>query len=323
MRAVVCTAYGDPDVLEPREIAKPTPSDHQVRIKVFATTATAACGMMRRADSVMARLILGLRRPRARYQVMGIELAGEIDQVGRKVTRFRPGQRVFGFAGFSAGAYAQFCCVPEGASLEIMPAKLSFEEAASLVDGATTALYFLRDRAGIRAGDRVLVIGASGSIGTAAIQLARHFGAEVTGVCSGSNADLVTSLGARRVIDYTTEDFVQRGETYDIVFDAVGKSSYARCRRVLARGGRYLVTVGGLPHYLLDAWSRLFGSKKFVYGMSIDKRNALRLVAELSEAGRLEPVVDRRYDLDQMADAHGYVDTGRKRGNVVVSVRHG
>jgi NADPH:quinone reductase-like Zn-dependent oxidoreductase len=194
----------------------------------------------------------------------------------------------------------------------------------SLVDGPTTALYFLRDRARIQRGDRVLVLGASGSIGSAAVQIARHFGAEVTGVCSGANRELVTSLGAAHVIDYTQEDFTAGESRYDIVFDTLGKSSFARSKRVLRDRGRYLVTVGGLALlYLGDAWSRLFGRKKLVFGMSVEKRESLRLVGELVEMGALRPVIDRRYALADIVEAHRYVETGRKKGNVVIQVAHG
>ena len=324
MRAVVCRAYGGPEVLALAQVAKPTPRDHEVRIKVHATTVTAACGVMRRGDRGAARLVLGLRRPGDRFRVMGTEVAGEIDQVGSAATRFRVGDRVFGFAGFGAGTYAQFCCMSERGSLALIPRGLSYEEAASLVDGPTTALYFLRDRAGIQRGDRVLILGASGSIGTAAVQIARHFGAEVTGVCSGANAELVTSLGAGCVIDYTKEDFTAGEHRYDIVFDTVGKSSFARSQRVLADRGRYLVTGGGLVRlYLRDGWSRLFGTRKLVFGMSVEKRESLRIVQELVERGVLRPVVDRRYALSEIVEAHRYVDTGRKKGNVVIQVTHG
>jgi NADPH2:quinone reductase len=324
MQAVVCTAYGGPEVLVPRDVAKPTPSPHQVRVKVLATTVTGACTTMRKADSLMARVFLGLRKPRRRNRVMGVELAGEVDQVGAKVTAFRPGDRVFGFTGFTPGAYAQYCCLSEKASLALIPAQLTYEQAVSLVDGATTALYFLSTRAGVRAGDRVLVIGASGGIGTAAVQLARHLGAEVTGVCSTSNLGLVTSLGAHRVLDYTQGDYTAHEPSgrYDVVFDAVSKSSFARCERLLAPKGRYLVTVGGLGMYLRDAWSRLFGAKKLIFGMSVEKRAALREVIRMVEAGELVPVIDRHYRLDELVEAHRYVERGHKKGNVVVSVPH-
>jgi NADPH:quinone reductase-like Zn-dependent oxidoreductase len=321
MKAAVFERYGSPDVLEVREIRKPEPKEGQVRIAISATTVTAACGMMRRGDKLMARLMLGLRRPRLRFRVMGIEIAGTVEAIGRRVTRFRPGDRVFGFTGFAVGGYAQFACVSENASLAHTPDGLSDEQACTLVDGPTTALYFLRDRARLRAGERVAIVGASGSIGTAAVQLARHFGAEVTAVCSEKNTDLVRSLGAHHVVDYAREDFSQKSDTYDIVFDTVGKGSFRRARGCLAAGGRYLTTVGGPLSYLHDAWSRAFGSKKFIFGMSVDKQEKLRLVAELVTQGALRPVIDRHYPLEGIAEAHRYVESGRKRGNVVIAVR--
>jgi NADPH:quinone reductase-like Zn-dependent oxidoreductase len=322
MKAMVYRKYGAPEVLQPEEIPRPEPASDQVLIKVFATTATAACGMMRRGDTLMARLILGALAPRARFRVLGIELAGVIEAIGDKVTRFRPGDRVFGFAGFSPGAYAQYCCLRESASLEKMPANLGFEEAASLVDGPTTALYFLRELAKIKHGDKILIIGASGSIGTAAVQLARLFGAEVTGVCSGCNAALITSLGAHHAIDYTREDFTKSDKTYDIIFDTIGKSSFSRCKPSLSKGGRYLLTVGGFRHLVYSALSKIFGDKRLVVGMSIEKRESLRYIASLCETGEFKSTIDRRYKLEQIAQAHRYVEAGHKKGNVVITVEH-
>jgi NADPH2:quinone reductase len=228
---------------------------------------------------------------------------------------------VFGFTGFSAGAHAQYKCISEQGSIALKPDGLSFEESAAVVDGATTALYFLEERARIRAGDKVLVIGASGSIGTAAVQLAKHFGAEVTGVCSTANLELVRSLGADRVIDYTREDFTGSADTHDIIFDTVGKSSFWRCRRSLAPGGRYLVTAGGFVRLMaLTLWTALVGRKRCIYGMSIEKKKALGFVRERVEAGQLKAVIDRRYPLEQIAAAHAYVEKGHKKGNVVVTV---
>jgi NADPH2:quinone reductase len=321
MNAVVYERYGAPSVLQLREVPAPEPKAHEVRVAVRATTVTAACQKMRRGDAVLSRLVLGLSRPRARFRVLGTEIAGTVERVGPRVTRFRPGDRVFGFTGFTLGGYAQRVCLAEGASLAHTPQGLSDEEACSLVDGPTTALYFLCDRAHLRAGERVAVIGASGSIGTAAVQIARHLGAEVTAVCSGRNAELVRSLGAHHVVDYTREDFTATGGPYDVVFDTVAASSFARARRCLSPGGRYLVTAGGVGLYLRDAWSRCFGSRKLVYGMSIEKGAALRTVTELVAQGALRPVIDRRYPLGDIAEAHRYVETGRKRGNVVVEIR--
>lgn len=320
MMAALYERYGPPEVLQLREVPKPKPAKDQVCIAVGATTVTAACGMMRRGDTAMARVILGFFRPRARFRVLGMEIAGTVEAVGSRVTRFRAGDRVFGFTGFGAGGYAQYVCMRESSSLARIPAGVSVEEASTLVDGPTTALYFLRDRGGLRAGERIAVIGASGSIGTAAVQLARHFGAEVTAVCSGKNAGLVRSLGAHHVVDYGTHDFCAGGERYDLVFDTVGKSSFGAARRCLAPGGRYLLTKGGPLAYLRDLVSRFSGDRKFVFGMSVEKRAALTTVSELVSAGALRAVIDRRYPLEEIVQAHRYVESGRKRGNVVIAV---
>ena len=320
MRAAVYTRFGPPEVLELRDIPKPAPAHDEVLVRVHATTVTSAEAAMRRGEPLWGRVVIGVFRPRRRMRVLGIELAGVIESVGAAVTRFAPGDEVFGFAGFSIGANAEYMCLRETASLALKPVDKSFEESAAAVDGASTALFFLRDKARIRAGQRVLVIGASGSIGTYAVQLARHFGAEVTGVCSTANVELVASLGAHRVVDYTREDFTKSGETWDIVFDTVGKSSFSRCKGVLGDRGCFVATTG-LHNYVLAAWTRLWGGKRVITGMSVDKRAALPLLRELIEAGALRIVIDRRYTLDEIVEAHRYVDSGRKRGNVVVTVQ--
>jgi NADPH2:quinone reductase len=320
MQAAVYERYGSPDVIHVRQVQLPQPDHHQVRIAIRATTVTAACTMMRRGDTAMARVLLGLTRPRRRFQVMGIEVAGIVDSVGRGVSCFKAGDRVFGFTGFSAGGYAQYVCVPETASLAHTPDSVADDAACTLVDGPTTALYFLRDRARVQPNEHVVIVGASGSIGTAAIQIARHLGAEVTAVCSGRNADLVRSLGAHHVVDYAQDDFSAQGERYDVVFDTVGKSAFGTVRRCLKAGGRFAVTVGGPVAYARDAWSRVFGSRKFIFGMSIEKRAALREVSDLVSRGVLKPVIDRRYPLHAVSEAHRYVESGRKRGNVVLTV---
>jgi NADPH:quinone reductase-like Zn-dependent oxidoreductase len=321
MKAIVCTQYGPPEVLRLEEVEKPSPRDDEVLIKVHATTVTAADCLMRKADTLMSRLVLGLRKPRKKYRIMGIELAGVVEQTGIKVERFKVGDQVFGFTGFSAGAYAQYKCISEMGSIALKPEMLSHEEAAAVVDGATTALFFLEEKGRIQKGDKVLIIGASGSIGTAAVQLAKHFGAEVTGVCSTANLELVKSLGADQVVDYTHDDFTRSAETYDIIFDTVGKSSFSRCRGSLAPKGRYLVTVGGFIKLMaLTLWTALFGRKRCIYGMSIEKKKALVFIKERVEAGQLRAVIDRRYPLDQMARAHAYVEKGHKKGNVVITV---
>jgi NADPH:quinone reductase-like Zn-dependent oxidoreductase len=305
-------------VLKVCETETPTPCDDEVLVRIRATTVTAAEAAMRRGRPIWGRVVLGIVRPRKRMQTLGIELAGEIRAVGRHVNRFRVGDEVFGFTGFDIGANAEFLCLRETASLCLKPVNTTFEEAAAAVDGASTALFFLRDKAGVRPGHRVLILGASGSIGTYAVQLARRLGAEVTGVCSNSNVALVESLGAHHVIDYSREDFTQSSPTYDVVFDTVGKSSFTHCKGVLAPSGRYVATTG-FVNYLLT-WATRFSGKRVVTGMSVDKSAALPYLRSLIEAGDLRIVIDRQYDLDEIVEAHRYVDSGRKRGNVVVRV---
>lgn len=316
---MVYERFGPPEVLCLVEVPRPIPAAHEVLVRIHATTVTAAEAAMRRGRPLWGRVILGIFGPRRRMQTLGIELAGVIEEVGASVTRFRPGDEVFGFAGFAIGANAEYMRLSEHASLASKPVRASFVQAAAAVDGASTAIYFLRDKARVRAGQRVLVVGASGSIGTYAVQLARHFGAEVTGVCSGANAALVRELGAVDVIDYAREDFTKRDETWDIVFDTVGVSSFLRCRRVLGPRGCYVATTG-LRNYLWAAWTRVLGGRRVVTGMSVDKSDALPLIAELIDRDALRIVIDRVYGLDEIVAAHRRVDSGRKRGNVVIEV---
>lgn len=319
MRAVIYDAYGPPEVLHPVDLPKPQPRGGEVLIRVHATTVTSAeCGM-RQGEPRWGRVIIGLRRPRKRFRTLGIELAGQIEAVGPGVSRFRTGDRIFGFAGFSPGANAEYLCLPQSASLAPMPGNLGYAQAAAAVDGATTAWYFLHDLAGVKPGQQVLVVGASGSIGTYAVQLAKHFGARVHGVCSGRNAELVKSLGAERVYDYTVEDFTTSGETYDAVFDTVGRSSFAAGRPVLAPRGSYLPTTG-LVNTVHAARTAVTGGKRVRTGMSVRKHAALAALCELIEAGRIRIVIDRRYPLADIVEAHRYVDSGRKVGNVVITV---
>jgi NADPH:quinone reductase-like Zn-dependent oxidoreductase len=319
MKAAVYTRFGPPGVLAIREVETPTPRDDDVLIKVHATTVTAAEADMRRGRPLWGRVVLGVVRPRKRMRTLGTEFAGEIAAVGKNATRFHVGDEVFGFTGFNIGANAEYLRIRESGSLCAKPANVGFEEAAAAVDGGSTALFFLRDKARLRPGDRVLVVGASGSIGTYAVQLARYLGAEVTGVCSTPNVELVESLGAHHVIDYTCEDFAQSSATYDVVFDTVGKSAFARSKAVLAPSGRYVATTGFINYFL--AWATRFGSgKRVVTGMSVDKSAALPYLRSLIEAGELRIVIDRRFDLDEIVEAHRYVDSGRKRGNVVIRI---
>jgi NADPH2:quinone reductase len=324
MKAVIYTQYGGPEVLRLADVPKPVPKANEILIRSYASTAAAAEMMSRQGKSIIGRLVLGIRGPRKRYQLLGMEFAGEVESVGQEVKRFRIGDEVYGFTGFHLGAYAEYVRMPEKGSLALKPTNLTYEEAAAMVDGATTALFFLRDKGQIQRGQKVLIIGASGSIGTFAVQLAKYFGADVTGVCSTANVDLVKSLGADHVVDYTREDFTQNGETYDIIFDTVGKSSFARCKESLTANGRYLLTNGSmLANFLLTWWTSIIGGKRMIYGLSIEKAKALVFIKELVEAGKLKPVIDRCYSLEQIAEAHRYVDTGHKKGNVVITIAGG
>jgi NADPH:quinone reductase-like Zn-dependent oxidoreductase len=321
MKAAIYKEYGPPHVLHLVEVEKPTPKNDEVCIRVCATSVTAADTMMRRGDTFLSRIVLGPTKPAKRFEILGTELAGIIESVGKDVRRFKKGDQVYGFRGFGTGVYAEYKCMLEKGSLAIKPVNTTYEEAASLVDGPTTALYFLKDRANIQRGDKVLIIGASGSIGISAVQLARYFGAEISGVCSTANMELVKSMGADKVIDYTREDFTRNGETYDIIFDTVGKSSFSRCKDSLNKNGRYLITTGNLlVIYVQALWTSLVGGRRVIAGMSIEKTKSLTFLKELIEQGIIKPVIDKHYSLEQIAQAHQYVEKGHKKGNVVITV---
>jgi len=305
VKAAVCTRYGPPEVLRVEELATPAPRKDEVRIRIRATTVTSSGGYVRGlnlgpAYRLMARLALGWSAPR--QPVLGMVLSGEVDSVGPDATSFEVGDRVFGLNRHRFGTYAQYVCWPESGLLARRPANLTDEEAAAVPYGGLLALHFLR-KAGVRAGQRVLVYGASGAVGTSAVQLARHLGAEVTGVCSTANLDLVASLGATTVIDYTSEDFTSRAERYDLIFDTVGKRKSAaalrRCRQALAPGGACVSVDDGTPNL---------------------RREDLVLLGQLATKGQIRPVIDRTFALDDIVVAHRYVDNGHKRGNVVITV---
>jgi NADPH:quinone reductase-like Zn-dependent oxidoreductase len=318
MKAIVYTKFGPPEVLQLQAVEKPTPKDNEVLIKIHATTVVKEDPDMRASPGFN-----GFLKPR--NPILGQELAGEVEAVGRNVTRFRPGDQVFGIGAF--GAYAEYKCMPETGALAIKPANISYEEAASVPNGALTALPFLRDKGKIQSGQTVLIYGASGSVGAAAVQLARYFGAEVTGVCSTVNLEWVKSLGANLVIDYTQEDFTENGKTYDVIFDTVGKRSFSECKGSLTDEGIYLATVP-TPVIMLQAlWTARSGSKKVKFvatGLrpAREKIKDLVFLTELIEAGKIKPVIDRRYPLEQIAEAHRYVEKGHKKGNVVITVEH-
>jgi len=324
MKAIVYHEYGPADVLKLAEVAKPTPKDNEVLIRVYATTVTTGDCNMRgftfvpRGFGFISRLMFGYSKPNK--TILGVEVAGEIEAVGKDVTLFKKGDQVFGIDGAGLGAYAEYKCMPEDGGLTIKPANLTYEEVAAIPNGTLTALTFLRNLGNLQRGQKILIIGASGSVGSAAVQIAKHFGAEVTGVCSATNLALVKSLGADTVIDYTKEDFTTSGETYDIIFDTVGKTSFSTCKNALKPKGRYLAGAGGLPEFGQMLWTSITGGKKVLAGMSSERKEDLVFIKELVEAGKIKPIIDRRYPLELTAEAHRYVDTGRKKGNVIITV---
>ncbi|MGH3087224.1 MAG: NAD(P)-dependent alcohol dehydrogenase [Gammaproteobacteria bacterium] len=324
MKAIVYTQYGSPDVLHLEEVEKPAPEDNEVLIKTHATTVTSGDWRVRSLNvpagfGLISRLVFGVSRPK--QPILGTELAGEIEAVGKDVSKFKVGDQVFAFSGAGMGCHAEYKCMPEDGAVALKPPNLTYDEAAAISFGGTTALDFFR-RGRLQSGERVLVNGASGGVGTAAVQLARHFGADVTGVCSAANVELVRSLGATQVIDYTKEDFTRNGQTYDVIVDTVGTAPFSRSKGSLKEGGRLLLVLGGLPDMLPIPWVSLTSSKKIIAGPAAERADDLRFLAELAQAGEFRPVVDRRYPFEQIAEAHRHVDTGRKKGNVIITLGH-
>ena len=328
MKAIVWTKYGPPDVLQLREVAKPAPKDNEVLIRIHATTVTAGDSEARSLTLPLwlrlpMRSYVGLTKPK-RITVLGQELAGEVEAVGKDVNQFEAGDQVFAALGFGFGAYAEYICLPEESEdgvLTIMPANMTYEEAAAVPVGGLEALHFLR-KGNIQSGQRLLINGAGGSIGTFAVQLAKYFGAEVTGVDSTEKLDMLRSIGADQVIDYTQVDFTESGETYDVILDVVGKSSFSGCIRSLKQNGRYLLANPRLSTMVRGQWTSMRSSKKVIFGAASRKAEDLVFLRELIEAGKIKPVIDKRYPLEQMDEAHSYVEKGHKKGNVVITVAH-
>jgi NADPH:quinone reductase-like Zn-dependent oxidoreductase len=319
MKAVVFEKYGPPEVLQIKEMEKPSPKENEVLVKIHATSVTAADWRMRKTDPFLARMINGLFRPR-KFNILGIELAGEIEAVGSEVKRFKPGNQIFGTTGFTFGAYAEYVCLPEDGSITHKPTNQDFGESAVLPVGLDTALFFLRTQGKLQRGQKVLIYGASSSVGSYAVQLAHYYGAETTAVCSTSNLEWVKKLGADKMIDYTAEDFTKSGETYDAIFDAVGKLSFFSSLKVLKEGGVFLDAVHMMRRNIQAKFATLRSSKKVLGGTATGLVEDLVFMKELVEAGKVKPVIDRIYPLEEVAEAHKYVETGRKKGNVVITV---
>jgi len=323
MRAVVYDRYGPPEVLRLEEVERPVPKDDEVLIKVHATTVNRTDTGLRSAEYFISRFLTGLLRPKRKLRIAGTELAGEVEAVGPAVTEFEAGDHVFGVSAKTAGAHAEYVCLPESAPVSHKPAGISFEEAAAVCDGVILAMAYLR-KVDLQKGRKVLVYGASGSIGSAGVQLAKYFGADVSAVCNPKNVELVASLGPDRVIDYTKEDFTKSGESYDFIFDAVGKLSFKRAKGSLRPGGIYGSTDLG-PYWqnpFLALWTSRIGDKKVLFPIPRYTKKDVLFLKELIEAGRYRAVIDRRYPLEDVVEANRYVETGQKTGNVVLTVSH-
>lgn len=322
MKAMTYSRYGAPDVLQLKELPQPVPKDKELLIRVHATTVTTGDWRARTLDlpggfGPFGRLIFGLTKPR--QPILGMEVAGRVEAVGREVTKFKVGDEVFAFTGMRLGCHAEYCCVSEDRLVALKPANLSFEEAASLPFGATTMIDFFR-RGALQRGEKVLVNGASGAVGTAAVQLAKYYGAEVTAVCSERNIEFIRSLGADKTIDYEREDFAQSGELYDMIVDIAGTAPFSRSERALKDDGRLLLVLAPLGELLRIPWISLTRKKKVIGGPAAERPDDFAQLAKLAAEGVLKPVIDRRYRFEELAEAHARVETGRKRGSVVVNL---
>ena len=320
MRAIVYEQYGPAEVLQVKELPKPVPKEGELLVQVRATIVTPTDCSFRQGAPPIVRLVSGLTGPKK--MILGVELAGEVAAVGRDVTHYKQGDQVYGASIHGLGAHAEYVCLREDGVLALKPANMSYGEAAAVCDGALTSLIFLRNRAHIRSGQTVLINGASGSVGSFAVQLAKYYGAEVTGVCSGANMELVASLGADRVIDYTKEDFTTSGQRYDIIFDTVAKRSFSECAGSLTRNGAYLTTVPTLAFMFRMLTTSIGNGKKAVFAASSLswKHEDLVFLTGLIETGKLKSVIDKHYTMDQIVEAHRYVEQGHKRGNVVIAL---
>jgi NADPH:quinone reductase-like Zn-dependent oxidoreductase len=324
MKAIVHTKYGPPEELQLKEVEKPLPRDNEVLVKIHATTVTTTdCNarnftFVPKSFLLFARLMLGFKKPK--INVLGIDLAGEIEAIGKNVKLYKKGDHVFGSPGTKFGGHAEYSCVPEDGALAIKPADMSWEEAASFSLAGNTALFFIRDLAKIKAGQKILIHGASGAIGTFAVQLAKYYGAEVTAVCSATNSEMVRSLGADKVIDYNKEDFTRSDERYDFVFNVVGKTTFSQSKVILKPKGIYLENMLEISGIMRMMWTSITGGKKIKGGVSTERAENLKFFVKLFESGNLRPVIDRSFPLEKTAEAFQYVEQGHKKGNVIITI---
>ncbi|MHA2248073.1 MAG: NAD(P)-dependent alcohol dehydrogenase [Candidatus Hodarchaeales archaeon] len=323
MKAIVCTKYGSPEVLQLQEMKKPIPKPNEVLIRVYATTATlydcwSRSGTAPPGFKLLMRLVAGIRKPK--QPIFGTELAGKIEAVGSTVTRFKVGNRIWAYLGMNQGAYVDYICLPEDGVLAEAPTNMTYEEAAAVQQGVLTALYFLR-AGNIEKGQKILIFGASGGVGSFAVQLSKYFGAEVTGIASTAKLDYVKALGADKIIDYTREDFTKSEEMYDIILDTIGKTNIGKSKKLLKKDGIYLFTTFGLPKLLRILWLQLVNRKKAFYGTLEETTEDLNFLKELIEGESIKAVIDKRFPMDQAAEAHRYVETGQKMGQVVITMK--
>ncbi|ULQ56237.1 NAD(P)-dependent alcohol dehydrogenase [Flavihumibacter rivuli] len=317
MKAAVYTQYGTPDVFQIREVADPNLKENEILVRIHSTAVNSGDVRLRKADPFAVRFVFGILKPK--INILGSVFSGEIERIGSNVTKFKAGEQVFGHTDMKFGAYAEYICMPEDGSLSLKPAALSHEEAAAIPFGGVTALHFIK-KALIREKQKILVIGASGAVGSAAVQLAKSYGANVTGVCSTNNKDLVKSIGANQVIDYTKEDFTKNGESYDLIFDTVNSISVLKASRSLTENGIIILSAAGMYEMLSGIWLNIKSNKKAITGIVKHNASDLNFLKELVETSRFKPVIDRTYELDNIAEAHAYVEKGHKRGNVIITI---
>jgi NADPH:quinone reductase-like Zn-dependent oxidoreductase len=320
MKAVVYEQYGSPEVLQLKNVEKPIPKNNEILLRIKATAVNSGDIRLRKADPFAVRFMSGLIRPK--FNILGSVFSGEVERVGKDVTLFKVGDHVFGHTDMRFGAYAEYKCFSENASLALKPTNITHIEAATIPFGGTTALHFIK-KADIKLGQKVLIVGASGAVGSAAVQLAKSYGAHVTGVCSTANLALIKSIGADEVIDYTKEDFTQNGETYDVIFDAVNTISISRSLKSLNKKGILILSAAGMAEMIQGLWISMTSSRKVLTGIISHKAEDIIMLKELLEVGKLKPVIDRTYPLEQIVDAHAYVERGHKKGNLAIQIQSG